>query len=170
MDNKTDLRIKAKDIRKTLDMVTVSELLTKYIRGTEIYKKAKNIMIFYPMECEVNMLELLNDNKQFFLPKVDGKCLLVCPFSKGEELKKSSYNINEPCSTPENPEILDLIFVPALAVDKNNNRLGYGGGFYDRFLVGYPNADTVVPIAKELYFDDIPVEEFDIRIDHVFKI
>ena len=46
----------------------------------------------------------------------------------------SNFGIKEPCSEPVAPDILDLIIVPALMVDKNGYRLGYGGGFYDRFL------------------------------------
>ena len=83
----------------------------------------------------------------------------------GDELEISEFNIKEPCSLPVNPLCLDLVIVPALAVDKNNYRLGYGGGFYDRFLAKYPGLTTVVAIAKELVFDKIPVQNFDVKFD-----
>ena len=102
-------------------------------------------MLFYPTQYELDFRELLNDNKSFYLPKVSGKNLLVCPLTK--QLKKSELNIYEPCSEPVDPKILDLVIVPALMADKNGYRLGYGGGFYDRFLPECNNAFkmSVVP-------------------------
>ena len=56
--------------------------------------------------------------------------------------------------------------VPALAVDNEGNRLGYGGGFYDRFLKDI-KSPKIVPISKSLVFDNIPTEDFDIKIDMI---
>ena len=61
---------------------------------------------------------------------------------------------------------MDIIFVPALAVDNEGNRLGYGGGFYDRFLKDLKTT-KIVPISKSLVFDNIPTEDFDIKIDMI---
>ena len=72
MDNKTDLRLRAKSIRKTLDIARLSENASEKIRQTELYKNVKNVLIFYPMRYEINLLELLKDNKNFYLPKVCG--------------------------------------------------------------------------------------------------
>lgn len=165
MDSKSVLRTKAKDIRKTLDISNISKNIVNKIRNLDCYKSAKNIMIFYPMKYEINLLDLLNDDKSFYLPKVEGKDLLVCPYSKN--LKKSEFNVFEPDTEPVNPKTLDLIIVPALMVDKNGYRLGYGGGFYDRFLSKYPDIKTIVPIAKELVFDDISRDNWDIKIKYI---
>ena len=165
MDSKTALRIKAKEIRKSINIANVSDILVKKIRQQQYYKNAKNVLIFYPKGNEINLLGLLADGKNFYLPKVRGEELDVCPFKNGDELEISEFNIKEPCSLPVNPLCLDLVIVPALAVDKNNYRLGYGGGFYDRFLAKYPGLTTVVAIAKELVFDKIPVENFDVKFD-----
>lgn len=165
MDSKSVLRAKAKDIRKTLDIANISKIIVSKIRNMDYYKSAKNVMIFYPMKYEINLLDLLNDDKSFYLPKVNNKELLVCPYSK--DLQKSVLNILEPNTKPVNPEILDLIFVPALFVDKNGHRLGYGGGFYDRFLATYPNITTIAPIAKELVVENIPHDDWDIKIKQI---
>lgn len=172
MDNKIDLRIKAKSIRKTLDIILISEKLVEQIKMADFYKKAKNVLIFYPTLYEINLLGLLRDEKekQFFLPKVDGENLLICPYSSNEKLVKSNFNINEPCSNPVDAKILDLIFLPALAVDNGKNRLGYGGGYYDRFLKKYPETLKVVPISKELCFEKIPTEEYDVKADIIISM
>ena len=54
-------------------------------------------------------------------------------------------------------------------VDAENYRLGYGGGFYDRFLGKYPKAVTVVPIAKELCVEKLPREDYDMKTDFIIK-
>lgn len=166
MDSKTDLRIWAKSIRKTLDICAVSSVIADKIRVNNFYKNAENVMLFYPAKYEVNLLSLLDDDKNFYLPKVCGDKILVCPFKKGDQLVVSNFKINEPCSEPVSAQVLDLVLVPALAVDKAGFRLGYGGGFYDRFLPLVP-AKTVVPIPHQLYLETLPVEKFDVPVDCV---
>lgn len=168
MDNKTDLRIRAKSIRKTLDIVHLSKNACAKIRQTELYKNAKNVLIFYPMRYEINLLPLLNDSKSFYLPKVCGNDLLVCPYS--DNLVKSELNICEPCSNPVSTEIIDLAIVPALMADKNGHRLGYGGGFYDRFLSINPHIKTIVPIAEELFVEKLPSDVFDVKVDYILHV
>lgn len=170
MDSKIDLRNIAKEIRKTLDIDVISCEAAAKIRELEVYKNARNVLIFYPMKYEINVLELLNDDKNFYLPRVCDKLLSVCPFKKGDKLIKSDFNVCEPCSNAIPPETLDLIIVPALMADKNNYRLGYGGGFYDRFLAEYPEIPTILPIAKKLCIEDLPHENFDVKIDEIIII
>lgn len=169
MYNKTDLRIWAKSIRKTLDMDTISNNAVRLIRENSLYKKAENILIFYPMKYEVNLLELLEDNKNFYLPKVCEKRLLICPFKSGDKLEKSDFNILEPCSISVNPNILNLIILPALMADEAGYRLGYGKGFYDRFLGENPDIKTILPIPKELFVTSLVHDDFDKTADIIIK-
>ena len=167
MDNKTALRVRAKSIRKNLDITSLSNTAVQKIRELAPYKAAKNVLIFYPLKYEINVLELLKDDKNFYLPKVFEDKLLVCPYC--DKLEKSYLNIYEPCSEPINPKIIDLVIVPGLMVDKKNYRLGYGGGFYDRFLVSNPQIVSVLPISKDLIVENLPIEEFDIPINYVIS-
>ncbi len=175
MDNKQELRVWAKGLNRGVNGGVnggvntdgLNSILVEKLRNISIYKQSKHIMLFYPLENEVNLLELLQDkNKQFYLPKIDGENLLCCPYKMGDETCFSCFKTVEPISKPENKSILDLVIVPALCVDKNNYRLGYGGGFYDRFLKNC-TAKTVVCISKQLIIDTINPEEFDIPVDLV---
>ena len=170
MDSKIDLRASAKEIRKSLDIERISNHAVLKIREHSVYKNARNVLIFYPRKYEINLLALLNDDKNFYLPRVCGDFLSVCPFRPGDKLIKSDFNVCEPCSNAIPPETLDLIIVPALMADENNYRLGYGGGFYDRFLAEYFEIPTVLPIAKELCIEDLPHENFDVKIDEMIII
>lgn len=167
MNSKSDLRVYAKELRKTLDIKNISSEIVSKIRELDCYKKAKHVMIFYPIKYEIDLRPLLDDNKSFYIPKVFHRDLLVCPYDNN--LTKSNFGVMEPNTEPINPEILDLIFVPALLVDNEGYRLGYGGGFYDRFLKQYPNIKTIVPIEKELMIDKLPHENFDIKISQIIS-
>lgn len=170
MDSKSDLRKKAKCIRKSLLIADKSTIAIKKIRENTLYIPAKNVLIYYPLRYELNLLALLDDEKNFYLPRVCGENLQICPFKKGDKLVTSSFNICEPCSNSINPRNLDLVVVPALMADKSGFRLGYGGGFYDRFLFENNTVKTILPIAKELIVEELPHEEFDIKIDEIIPV
>lgn len=167
MITKIELRKKAKQIRSSLDIEKISEKIVDNILGLDLYQKAKNIMIFYPIGHEINLLRLLKDkSKNFYLPKVYGEELLVCPYKLRDELTLSAFKTQEPITEPVDSNILDIVFVPALMVDKNKHRLGYGGGFYDRFLSKNAiNASKIVAIPSELIINELPSESFDAKID-----
>ncbi len=164
MKNKTELRLIAKNMRKSLDLEKISLALCKKIQQTDKYKRAKNVLIFYPLKYEVNLLSLLNDDKNFYLPRINNDILEICPYKLGDKLKESSFKTKEPLTEDVNADILDLILLPALAADKNNYRLGYGKGYYDR-LLEKTEVYTILPIAKELVFEKLPTENHDKKVN-----
>ncbi|MDR1168247.1 MAG: 5-formyltetrahydrofolate cyclo-ligase [Heliobacteriaceae bacterium] len=170
MDNKTQLRTRAKIIRKNLDMKAISLELTAGLREKTYYRSARNVMIFHPLDGEVNVLNLTEDDKNFYLPKVEGNRLKVCPYRPGGELKISRFRVFEPCSAAVDTDIIDLVIVPALMADRSNYRLGYGGGFYDRFLAENPHILSVVLIPAELTVDTLPVETHDVKINYIISV
>lgn len=171
MDNKAELRLKAKNIRKNLNISQISKTAVSLIRKDSLYKNSQNIMIYYPTKFEVDLRNLLIDNKKFYLPRVNGKNLEVCLYHTNCRLAKSSFNIMEPTGKAETPEILDMVIVPALMADFHKYRLGYGGGYYDRFLKKYAkNFKTITAIPKELLINSLPIDNFDQKIDEVIII
>jgi len=81
MDSKSDLRKYAKELRKKLDIKNISKKLVAKIRTDDWYKTSNHIMIYYPMKYEIDLLDLLKDNKNFYLPKVQCENLCVCPYT-----------------------------------------------------------------------------------------
>ena len=165
MDSKSDLRLKAKNIRKNLNINILSSEICKQIRNMQIYQNSENVMLYYPMQYEINLLDLLKDDKNFYFPKVFKTELLVCPYTS--DLKKSDLNIYEPCSAPVDAKILDLIFVPALMADKQNYRLGYGGGYYDRFLKSHPAVTGICVCYDECVTEKLPADEHDTPVSAI---
>lgn len=168
MNMKTDLRIRAKDIRKSLPICEISENLTKLVRNHPSYIESKNVMLFYPTKYEIDLRGLLEDDKNFYFPRVKDENLLICPYLVGDRLEKSCFNILEPCSEPVDTSVLDLIIVPALMVDKKGYRLGYGGGYYDRLLGKLSSSvKTICALPEELVIEKLPRDDFDIPVDFV---
>lgn len=163
---KTELRLRAKELRKTLNMAEISAGLVDLVKDHPFYVSAKNVMLFYPTANEVDLRALLLDDKSFYLPRVNGKDLEICPYKHKDELKLSSYKIMEPVSKSVNAEVLDLIIVPALMADNKGYRLGYGGGFYDRFLKNV-RAKTLCALPKELVVSNLVHDTYDIAVDFV---
>ena len=167
MTNKESLRVWAKNERLKLDIIQISSDFVKKIKNLYEYKQAKNIMIYYPVRHEVNLLELLKDkSKNFYLPKIDGENMCCCSYKEGDKTCLSKFKTCEPLTDSCDKNLIDLVIVPALAVDKNGYRLGYGGGFYDRFLADFKGVKLVC-VPQTLVVDSIYPEKHDIKMDIV---
>lgn len=168
--NKDSLRKYCKNLRHELflknELEQISKAIVNNILKSDFFKNAKNIMLFYPLKEEINLLDLLRcEDKNFYFPKCEGKNLLICPNCNKFSVNK--YSILEPESNPiEDLSVLDLIFVPALCADKNFYRLGYGCGYYDRFLSNKNlRAKKIVPISEKFVCQKLPSDKFDIACD-----
>ena len=168
MISKAELREYAKNIRKNLPLGVISQKAIEQIRQCDLYIESKNVMIYYPTRYEINLLELLKDDRNFYLPRVKGKDLEACPYKMGDKMIKSDFGIMEPVCESVSKSILDLVIAPALMADSKNYRLGYGGGYYDRFICADFKTITVIP--QKLYIDYLPIEEIDKKIDKIIFV
>lgn len=163
--DKQSLRKWARGKRKELDMEKISSILVNNLVQTDEYNSSKNIMIFYPLKNEVNLLSLLEDKtKTFYLPRIKGDELECCQYSNGDELCESCFKTLEPTCQACGKQKIDLVIVPALVCDKFGYRIGYGGGFYDRFLTDF-SGTKICCVPKVLFVDTIYPEKCDIKMD-----
>jgi 5-formyltetrahydrofolate cyclo-ligase len=153
-----------KILRKTLDTKEISKKICSNVELFPQYTQAKNILIFYPLKYEIDLRYLLTDNKNFYLPKVSGNNLLICPYKKGDKLKKSKFGVMEPITEPIDIKNIDFIFVPGVCADYSMNRIGYGKGFYDIFLKK-TSAFKLMPIAKSCVIFEIPANSYDAKVN-----
>ena len=94
----------------------------------------------YGTEADTHALieRLLLSGKRVYLPRVEGKDIVPVPYlGDAENLKENSYGIKEPCGQAYGGEI-EVCITPLLAVNLSGGRLGYGGGYYDRFFAAHP--------------------------------
>ena len=132
---KNQLRKVALQKRKELDVVSLSEKVMNNLFSLDEYKKAQNIMCYFPLKYEIQTQDCLKDiSKTWYLPRVNGKELEVCKYEP-TKLSKGNFNIQEPVNDKINDlSIIDFIIIPCVAADKNGYRIGYGKGYYDKFL------------------------------------
>ncbi len=107
---------------------------------------------------------LLNEGNKVCCPRVEGKEMQAVEFS--EDLTLSDYGIREPVGKEYEGEI-DVLIIPLLAVDEQGNRLGYGGGFYDRFIKKHPKALKVGYCYDFQIVGKVPTEDTDERLQCV---
>ena len=165
--NKQELRKFAKEIRAGLNTDLISAQIADKIRKIPEFVRAKHILLYYPIGNELNLLSLCNtEGKKFYLPRVNGENLEICPYECGCKMETSSLHIPEPCANSIDAGMIDFAIIPCLMADKRGYRLGYGGGFYDRFLLSV-KCFTVAPVPAELFVDELPTDEFDVKVDLV---
>lgn len=111
------------------------------------------------------LLYLLNSNKQVFLPRVEQKQMVAVRLTKTAKFKTSNFGIDEPVGETEDINNFVAI-VPCLAVDEKGNRLGYGGGFYDKFLKNKTSTKIAICFDFQLV-KKIDSSPFDVQMDFV---
>ena len=163
-------------LRRRMRMVRAA-VVDRVVRSVELwakvaelreYRNATTVMAFVGMTSEPDTDALFAmiaaDGKRLLLPRVEGSELAVC--DAVGPLTTSSFGVQEPTGPALELDVVDFVIVPGLAFTKAGERLGYGGGFYDRFLprVNAPNAGVCF---REQILDTVPTHERDVRVDQV---
>lgn len=155
-----------------------SELIFQNLLKLSEIKEAKNIMAYLDFNNEVKTDNIVNyflsKNQKVVVPItiLDEKKLLLSEIKDIEtDVSIGTYGIREPKSgfiRPVEAKELDIVIVPAVAYDINGYRLGYGGGYYDRFLESIRDDCLTIGIAFEIQlFDKIPKEDHDAQLDYI---
>lgn len=153
----------------------VNRILLEKILQEVVYRKAHTIFVFIPMPYEFNTVPLikaaLDEKKIIAIPKVYGRGdMRLHQYKLGDQLTKGPYGIQEPLpSSPLlDPHSIDLTIMPCVTCNTRGERLGYGGGFYDRYLQKTASA-TLLPYFSKLMEDDIPMDAHDQLMDIILS-
>jgi 5-formyltetrahydrofolate cyclo-ligase len=177
LSEKKKIRVKIKNLLDSLSVQThklKSRIITDALLKSDEYREAETIFIYYPFRKEIDTREIIKDalakNKKIALPKVSGSEIKIF-FITGvkKDLKPGSFDILEPdisrCQEADLKSI-DLVIVPGLCFDLNFNRLGYGGGFYDRILEKLDKKVKKIALAFDLQiFNNVPACSHDKKVD-----
>jgi 5-formyltetrahydrofolate cyclo-ligase len=138
------------------------------------YNDSKEILAYYPFRSEIDttiiIRRALKQQKKVILPRVNGKDLdLYYIKDLSNDLRSGSFDIMEPIPsecTPASYKDIDMVLVPGVGFDRDLNRLGYGGGFYDKLLERLPVDIPKIALAFDLQIvDSIPLMEHDLKVD-----
>ncbi len=149
--------------------------ITEKLLSLEKVQSAELILPFVSAKGEVGTREFiskcLNAGKMVAVPRcIDGSNMEFCVIHTFDDLEKGMYGIDEPkqhCEIIKAENVQNsVLIVPALCFDPDGYRLGYGKGYYDRFISRYKGY-TVGVCYSEFITDDIPVDEYDRCVDIV---
>ncbi len=167
-----------KEIREKKRGMTLSQIenasqdLARQFLDTKYYREAETIYGYLPYNQEVRtepiLLQALKDSKKVAVPKVYGQTMRFIYLKDLSGIEKGYAGIPEPVA--DDPVAQDekaLVLMPGLAFDKEGHRIGYGGGFYDRFLSDEPNHPTVALCYDFQMLPKLETEEFDVPVDLV---
>lgn len=171
--NKDDIRRRIKAQKSLLsdeERRSAAMRVFDMLERSTAFMMAEKILMYHSLADELSTIEFIDrwrDRKRFFLPRVNGVNLDVLPYDKAS-LRLGAFHIEEP-SGDDIADVADmeLIVVPAIAYDRNGNRVGRGKGYYDRLLATTKAVKVGVGYGFQLVDGDIDTEPHDVRVDMV---
>ncbi len=151
-------------------MKIASKKMQKRLKKINTFRNAQKIGAYFPIGSEILtqdiIQELFSNGKEVFLPKVIGEKMEFRKITDFSSLEKGSFDIMEPKENCQIDNSLDVILVPTVGISPTGVRLGYGFGFYDRFLAEHKTTTISLTLEKQIV-KNIPKSEHDIVIDWI---
>lgn len=153
-----------------------SDKIAQFILKSSIYQNCKNICIYQAFRNEVScdkiMEQAFKEDKNVFVPVTneESKTMEFYQVTKTTEWRNGAYGISEPVLSDTTPVLKEpaLILMPGLVFDKNKHRIGYGGGYYDKYLsVHTKHTKIALCYHFQIIEENLPFEEHDILPDYI---
>lgn len=173
--NKQELRKMIRERKRAMSPEEIqrrSDALRRLFLRTDAYRQAKTLYGYLPYNQEVRTVPILEqalrDGKQVAVPKVYGDEMKFICLDDLSRVATGYAGIPEPVADePVARDETALVLMPGLAFDPQGRRIGYGGGFYDRFLRREPQHPTLALCYSFQVLEHLETEEFDVPVDCV---
>lgn len=173
--DKDQLRKRIREQKRAMTSEVIEEKsreLTEKLLDTDLYRNTQTLYGYLPYNQEVRTVDLLRqailDGKRVAVPKVFGEEMRFIYIDDFSQVAKGYAGIPEPVADgPVAQDSAALVLMPGLAFDEKGNRMGYGGGFYDKFLASEPGHPTVALCYDFQMVARIPTQAHDIPVDLV---
>lgn len=174
MIEKNLLRRRMKEIRDGLSPVyrkEAADSCRRQVLESSFYKEADWVYTYISFDSEMDtrdlICDMLKDGKHVAVPKIQGDKMEFHEIHSLSECRPGVWGIPEPvmeaCVTESG-----LMLMPGLAFDKEGRRLGYGAGYYDKYLALHPGHYCCGLAYKEQVIEKVPANEYDISIHYLF--
>lgn len=168
--DKRELRKKYSKLREEIkNRDEKDKKIRERLKNLEIYKDAKSVFIFISYKSEVDTKEIINmilkDGKKLLVPLVRGGEMIAVEVKGIDDLEPNKMGILEPKDGKEVVDI-DLTVTPGLAFDKDGYRLGYGGGFYDKFFAKVKTIRMGIGYSEQIV-EKLVHEEYDMALNYL---
>ena len=176
-EEKAALRLECARVRGAIapsEKEARDEKICRHLGSLAVFRYARKVLLYYPIRSEVNILPLmqtaLSMGKEVYFPLCHPTKEGVMTFHRvtdAEQLTKGSFSVPEPSAAAplyEDDSSLTVCVIPALAYDREGFRLGYGKGYYDRFLSTYRCTKLGI-VYSDFILSEVPRGRFDRRVD-----
>ncbi len=173
--NKQQLRTYIREKKRTMTEAQIQMAscdLARQLAEHPLYRQAKTLYGYLPYNQEVRTVPMLEqalaDGKKVAVPKVYGEEMRFIYITDFSAVEKGFAGIDEPAADgPVADDPTALVLMPGLAFDRAGHRIGYGGGFYDKFLAKEQTHPTLALCYDFQLLPTLETEEFDIPVDWV---
>ena len=173
--DKKELRATIRQQKRAMteeEIVTKSQQVCRLLMDHDLYKNARTFYGYLPYNQEVRTTPLLEqairDGKRVAVPKCYGDEMKFIYLDDLTKVEPGYANIPEPIADgPIADDPTALVLMPGLAFDPEGHRVGYGGGFYDKFLAQEPHHPTVALCYDFQMMPHLETEEYDVPVDLV---
>jgi 5-formyltetrahydrofolate cyclo-ligase len=158
-----ELLVQKRRIMLAPERAEQSQMVLEQLERMQCFKDAKTILLYYPVQNEVDVLPLVKrykKEKTILFPVSHRNSMTVHPYAGNAMMHRGKFGIPEP-TTPAYSGKIDLIIVPGVAFDKKGCRLGRGGGYYDRFLKKQTHAILIGVGYDFQLVDEVPATRHD---------
>ena len=175
MEQKQNIRKQIKIFRDKLPQTKIidkSEKIIQKLTEMEEYKTAKTIMAYVSLNIEVNTQnyiknEILKGEKILLVPYLENDQIKASIVEDFNDLEIGNYGVLEPIDKKNYDNKIDIILIPGLAFDKKGFRLGFGKGYYDKFLKNHEDSIKIGLGFEEQIIDSLPIEPHDVAVDMI---
>ncbi len=151
-----------------------SSQLTMHILNSEIYKKSHTLFIYLAIGKEFNTDEIIHDafhtGKRVAVPFIKNKQMIPALINHETQFSSGHFNIKQPVEIIEiDINQIDLVVVPGLVFNRSGYRIGYGGGYYDRFLSVYSGV-SISAVFPGFIDDAFKPDNYDLPVTQLFTL
>lgn len=177
--NKKEMRKFYKEIRKNIEpdrKKEESERICNELVGLIREKKCSEVLLYAPLAEEVDIMGVFNDltnEVKMYFPRVSGEYMDFYSVENTENLHRGTFGVYEPNDDTDKIEFSKereyLMIVPGIAFDKRGYRIGYGKGYYDKYLSSH-NSYNIYKVGvcfEECVLEEIPYDEYDKKVDMI---
>lgn len=156
-------------------VVSLSDEIGYYVIKSDLFQRASHICVYQAFRnevcCDTIMEEAFRTGKHVYVPVTDIETKTMEFFEVFENTlwEPGAYHILEPCISKDNPILKEkaLVFMPGLVFDREKHRIGYGGGYYDKYFMRHPVHTRIALCFDFQIVDTLPFEEHDILPDYI---
>jgi 5-formyltetrahydrofolate cyclo-ligase len=173
---KREMRARVRAARDAIaddERAEASRAISTRVLALPEVERASTVMAFHSFGSEVATVPIVDGlvgrGVRVALPRIEGAEIVAVPYRPGDAMSSAAFGMQEPArGEPLDPAEIDVVVAPGLAFDRACRRVGYGGGFYDRFFARMrPDAAKVAVGFSAQVVDEVPHGVADVPVDAV---